>query len=148
MGVTVAEGPGYQTQQAIYAIVAGGIGGTGLGYGTPYFVPLVHSDYIFAAVVEELGLAVALAILAFFAILLLRIIRLAIVFPPGHVFEKLLLVGISSHLMLQILIMIGGTINLIPPTGVTIPFLSMGGAALMVNLTEIGLVMALASRLR
>jgi cell division protein FtsW (lipid II flippase) len=147
-GFTVSEGPGYQTQQAIYAIVAGGITGTGLGYGTPYYVPLVHSDYIFAAVVEELGMAVAMAILAFFAILFLRILRLAIVLPAGHVFERLLLVGITVHLVFQILIMIGGTINLIPPTGVTVPFLSQGGAALLVNLTEIGLVLALAARLQ
>jgi cell division protein FtsW (lipid II flippase) len=146
-GLTVSEGPGYQTQQAVYAIIAGGISGTGLGYGTPYYVPLAHSDYIFAAVAEELGMAVSLAILAFFAILLLRIIRLAIVLPTGHVFEKLLLVGITTHLLLQILIMVGGTINLIPPTGVTVPFLSLGGAALMINVIEIGHVMAFASRL-
>jgi cell division protein FtsW (lipid II flippase) len=146
-GVTVSEGPGYQTQQAIYAIVAGGITGTGLGYGTPYYVPLVHSDYIFAAVVEEMGMVVALAILAFFAILFLRALRLAIALPEGQVFERLLLVGITVHLMFQIVIMIGGTINLIPPTGVTVPFLSQGGAALLVNLTEIGLVLALATRL-
>ena len=147
-GVTVSEGPGYQTQQAIYAIVAGGISGTGLGFGTPYYVPLVHSDYIFAAVVEEMGSAVALALLAFFIILLLRILRLAIVLPPGQIFERLLLVGITVHLTFQVFIMIGGTVNLIPPTGVTIPFLSQGGAALMVNLAEIGLVMALVSRVR
>jgi cell division protein FtsW (lipid II flippase) len=146
-GITISEGPGYQTQQSIYAIIAGGISGTGLGYGTPYYVPLAHSDYIFAAVVEEMGMAVGLAILAFFAILFLRMLRLAVVLPSGHVFERLLIVGITVHLVFQIAIMIGGTINLIPPTGVTVPFLSQGGAALLVNLMEVGLVMALASRL-
>lgn len=146
-GITISDGPGYQTQQSIYAIVAGGISGTGLGYGTPYYVPLSHSDYIFAAVVEELGLAIALAILAFFAILFLRMLRLGVILPTGHVFERLLIVGITVHLLFQVVIMIGGTINLIPATGVTVPFLSQGGAALMVNLLEVGLVMALASRL-
>lgn len=146
-GVTVSEGPGYQTQQSIYAIIAGGISGTGLGYGTPYYVPLAHSDYIFAAVVEEMGMAIGLAILAFFAILFLRMLRMAVVLPSGYVFERLLVVGITVHLVFQIAIMIGGTINLIPPTGVTVPFLSLGGAALLVNLMEVGLVMALASRL-
>lgn len=92
-------------------------------------------------------MVVALAILAFFAILFLRALRLAIALPEGQVFERLLLVGITVHLMFQIVIMIGGTINLIPPTGVTVPFLSQGGAALLVNLTEIGLVLALATRL-
>jgi cell division protein FtsW (lipid II flippase) len=146
-GVTVSEGPGYQTQQAVYAIIAGGISGTGLGFGTPFYVPLAHSDYIFAAVVEEMGMAVGLALLAFFAILFLRMLRLAVVLPGSHVFERLLVVGITVHLVFQIAIMIGGTINLIPPTGVTVPFLSQGGAALVVNLMEVGLVMALASRL-
>ncbi len=146
-GLTISEGPGYQTQQSIYAIIAGGIGGTGLGYGTPFYVPLAHSDYIFAALVEELGMAIGLAVLAFFAILFLRMLRLAVVLPSGHIFERLLVVGITVHLLFQIVIMIGGTINLIPPTGVTVPFLSQGGAALLVNLIEVGLVMTLASRL-
>jgi cell division protein FtsW len=67
--------------------------------------------------------------------------------PPGQVFERLLLVGISIHLFIQVLVMVGGTLNLLPLTGVTVPFLSQGGVALMVNLTELGLVLAVAQRL-
>ncbi|MFW5942368.1 MAG: FtsW/RodA/SpoVE family cell cycle protein [bacterium] len=146
-GLTIAEGPGYQIQQAIYAVVAGGLTGAGLGQGTPYFVPLAHSDFIFAAIVEELGGLVALALLVFFAILWLRTLRLAIMLPPGQLFERLLLVGIGVHLFTQVFVMVGGTLNLLPLTGITIPFLSQGGVALAVNLTEIGLVLALAQRL-
>ena len=145
--ITVAEGPGYQIQQAVYAIVAGGLSGTGLGLGTPTFVPLVHSDFIFAAVVEELGGMVALALLAFYAILLLRLLRLAMLLPAGQIFERLLLVGISVHIFTQVFVMVGGTLNLLPLTGITVPFLSQGGIALIINLTEIGLALALAQRL-
>lgn len=146
--ITVAEGPGYQIQQAIYAVTAGGLTGTGLGFGTPYFVPLAHSDFIFAAIVEEFGGLVALAIFAFFAVLLLRLLRLGMMLPAGQVFERLLLVGIGVHLFMQLFVMAGGTLNLLPLTGITIPFLSQGGVALMVNLLEVGIGLTLAGRLK
>lgn len=145
-GLTIAQGPGYQLQQAVYAVIAGGLTGTGIGLGTPQNVPLAHSDFIFAAVVEELGLLGALAILACFAILLLRILRTALLLPRQQVFERLLLVGIAAHLLTQLFVMVGGTFVLLPMTGVTVPFLSLGGMALCVNLTEIGLVLALVQR--
>jgi cell division protein FtsW (lipid II flippase) len=145
--ITVAEGPGYQIQQALYAVGAGGLGGTGLGLGTPYFVPLAHSDFIFAAVVEELGGLVALAILALYGVMLLRLLRVAILLPPGQKFERLLLVGIAIHLFTQVFVMVGGTLNLLPLTGITVPFLSQGGIALVVNLTELGVAFALMQRL-
>ncbi|MEW5956897.1 MAG: FtsW/RodA/SpoVE family cell cycle protein, partial [Chloroflexota bacterium] len=146
-GLTVAEGPGYQIQQAIYALIAGGLTGTGLGFGLPTNIPLAHSDFIFAAILEELGAVVGLALLGFYTLLLLRILRVAMMLPPGQVFERLLVVGISMHLFTQVVAMVGGTLNLLPLTGVTLPFLSQGGVALLVNLTEIGLVLAIAQRL-
>jgi cell division protein FtsW (lipid II flippase) len=146
-GLTIAQGPGYQIQQSLYAVVAGGLTGTGLGYGSPQNVPLAHSDMIFAAIVEELGLLVSAALLALYAVLLLRIVRLAIQLPEQQVFERLLVVGIGVHLFAQVFVMAAGTLNLLPLTGITIPFLSQGGAALFVNLVEVGLVLALARRL-
>jgi cell division protein FtsW (lipid II flippase) len=145
-GITIAQGPGYQIQQAIYAIVDGGMTGTGIGLGTPENVPLAHSDFAFAAVAEELGAGGALAILACFAVLLLRILRVAIALPKGQVFERLLLVGIAGHLLAQVFVMVGGTVNLLPVTGVTVPFLSQGGMALLINLAEVGFVLTLAQR--
>lgn len=146
-GVTVSEGPGYQIQQAIDAIVAGGLSGAGLGFGTPQYVPLAQSDFIFAAIIEELGSIIGLAVLILFAVLLLRIARVALLLPTEQVFERLLLIGICIHFFVQVFIMVGGTLNLLPITGVTIPFLSQGGMALLVNLTEIGLVLSLSQRL-
>jgi cell division protein FtsW len=146
-GITIAQGPGYQIQQAIYAIVDGGITGTGLGLGTPENVPLAHSDFAFAAIAEEFGAMGSFAVLACFAVLLLRILRVAAMLPAGQVFERLLLVGIAGHLFAQVFVMGGGTVNLLPVTGVTVPFLSQGGTALLINLTEVGFVLALSQRL-
>jgi cell division protein FtsW len=67
--------------------------------------------------------------------------------PRGQVFERLLLIGIGIHLFTQVFVMVGGTLNIMPLTGVTIPFLSQGGAALMINMMEIGIVLAIAQRL-
>ena len=146
-GVTVSEGPGYQIQQAINAEVSGGLSGVGLGFGTPQYVPLAQSDFIFAAIIEELGSIIGLAVLILFAILLLRMARIALMLPTQQVFERLLVIGICIHFFVQIFIMVGGTLNLLPITGVTIPFLSQGGMALLINLTEIGLVLSLSQRL-
>lgn len=147
-GITIAEGPGYQIQQSIYAIVAGGLSGAGLGYGSPQFIPLGASDFIFASILEELGSIVGLALLFFYTLLVLRIFRGAIQIPRSQVFERLLLVGIGVHFFTQVFVMVGGTLNLVPLTGVTIPFLSQGGSALLINLFEIGLVLAILQRVR
>ena len=146
-GVTISDGPGYQIQQSIYAVMAGGIIGKGLGFGTPDYVPLAHSDFILAAIIEEFGSIIGVAILFLFAVLLLRIFRIAVLLPFGQIFERLLLVGIGVHLFTQVFVMVGGTLNLLPVTGVTIPFLSQGGMALLVNLVEVGIVLSIARRL-
>jgi cell division protein FtsW (lipid II flippase) len=146
-GITISQGAGYQIQQALYAIIAGGLGGTGLGFGSPEYIPLAHSDFILAAILEEMGAVVGFAVLALFAILLLRLLRLAALLPRDQTFERLLLTGIALHLFIQLLIMAGGTVNLLPVTGVTVPFLSQGGMALAINLAEIGIALALARRL-
>lgn len=146
-GLTIAEGPGYQIQQAVYAIIAGGVTGAGLGFGVPQFVPLAHSDFIFAAILEEMGGGIGLAILTLYGVILLRLFRIAILLPHNQVFERLLLTGIGVHFFAQVLVMVGGTLNLMPLTGVTLPFLSLGGMAVLVNLLEVGLALALAQRL-
>jgi cell division protein FtsW (lipid II flippase) len=146
-GITISEGPGYQIQQAIYAVVSGGITGRGLGFGSPDYVPLAHSDFILAAIIEEFGAIIGVAVLFLFAVLLLRIFRTVSLLPPGQIFERLLLVGIGAHLFTQVFVMASGTLNLLPVTGITVPFLSQGGVALLINLTEVGIVLAIARRL-
>ncbi len=145
-GYTIAEGPGYQIQQSLYAVIAGGVTGAGLGLGTPTFIPLAHSDFIMAAIIEEMGSAVGIALLVLYAILVLRIFRIVLLLPHGQVFERLLLIGIGVHLFTQAFIMAGGTFDLFPMTGVTLPFLSLGGVSLMVNVIEVGLVLAIMQR--
>ncbi len=146
-GMTISEGPGYQIQQSINSIVAGGLIGTRLGFGKPEYVPLAHSDFIFAAIVEELGAVIGLAVLFLFIILMLRFTRVALLLPGGQVFERVLLMGICIHFFTQVFIMVGGTLNLLPLTGITIPFLSQGGMALIINLIEIGMALSAAQRL-
>ncbi len=146
-GLTIAQGPGYQIQQSIYAILSGGLTGKGLGFGSPGFIPLACSDFIFASIVEEMGMVVGVAVLGLFGVLVMRIFRLAALLPENQVFERVLLAGIGIHLLSQVLIMVGGTLDLLPMTGVTIPFLSLGGTALMVNLGEIGLAVSLIQRM-
>ncbi len=146
-GLTIAEGPGYQIQQSIYAVVAGGLSGAGLGFGTPEFIPLAASDFVFAALLEEMGSVIGVAVLAFYMLLVMRLFRVALMLPRAQVFERLLLVGIAIHFFTQVFIMIGGALNLIPMTGVTLPFLSLGGSALMTNLAEVGIALGMAQRL-
>lgn len=146
-GLSISEGPGYQIQQAIYATIAGGLTGRGLGFGSPEYIPLAHSDFIFAAILEEMGAVIGVAVLILFAVLILRVLRIAALLPSGQVFERLLLVGVAVHFFIQVFVMVAGTLNLLPMTGITIPFLSLGGMALLVNLAEVGLVLALAQRL-
>jgi cell division protein FtsW (lipid II flippase) len=145
-GFTIAEGPGYQIQQSIYAVIAGGVTGSGLGLGSPNFIPLAHSDFIMAAIIEEMGSAVGIAVLVLYAILVLRIFRVVLLLPRTQVFERLLLIGIGVHLFVQAFVMAGGTFDLFPLTGVTLPFLSLGGMSLMANLIEIGMVLAIMQR--
>jgi cell division protein FtsW (lipid II flippase) len=145
-GYTISEGPGYQIQQALYAVIAGGVSGAGLGMGSPAFVPLAHSDFILAAIMEEMGSAVGIAVLLLYAVLVMRILRITLLLPRAQVFERLLLIGIGVHFFAQVFIMAGGVLNLIPLTGVTMPFLSQGGIALMVNMTEVGVALGLMQR--
>jgi cell division protein FtsW (lipid II flippase) len=147
LGITISQGPGYQIQQSIYSAIAGGLTGRGLGFGSPEYVPLAHSDFIYIAILEELGAVIGFAVLALFAVLLLRILRVAVLLSSGQIFERLLLTGIAIHLFIQVFVMAGGALNLIPMTGVTVPFLSQGGVALLVNFVEIGIVLSLAHRL-
>ena len=110
LGITISQGPGYQIQQSLYAVIAGGLGGTGLGFGSPEYVPLAQSDFIFAALLEEMGAVVGFAVLALFAILLFRLLRLAVLLPREQTFERMLLTGIAFHLFIQMFIMVGGTL--------------------------------------
>ncbi len=123
--------PSYQTVQGLYGLGFGGIFGTGLGHGEPFYTPLVQSDFIVTAFGEELGLVGLMAILLIFGLLVQRGLRAALgVKDP---FAKLLAGGLAFVLALQVFVIVGGVTRLIPLTGITTPFLSQGGSSLIAS---------------
>ena len=103
--------------------------GQGLGQGLPTAIPVVHTDFVYAAIGEEYGLLGALGILVCFALLVSRAFHIALQARSG--FEQLLALGIGTMLGLQTLVITAGTLKLMPLTGVTLPFVSYGGSSLI-----------------
>jgi cell division protein FtsW (lipid II flippase) len=130
---------GYQQVQSDYALASGGLFGTGLGLGRPWLIPEVHTDFVFSAIGEELGLIGTLAILALYGVLVMRGFAIALRVQDG--FARLVAVGLTTILGLQTLIIVGGVIRLIPLTGITLPFISYGGSSLLTNFLIVGLLM-------
>ena len=126
-----ASGIGYQPIQASFALAEGGLTGTGIGLGEPQRIPIAESDYIFAAIGEELGLIGSTAILAAFMLFVGSGLRVAVRSTPR--FDKLLAAGLSVLIGFQAFIIIGGVIRLVPLTGITLPFVSYGGSSLLSN---------------
>lgn len=129
----------FQIVQSLYAVAAGGVLGRGLGLGAPTLIPVAHSDFVFAALTEEFGLAGAFAVIAGFAVLVVRAARAALLAHTA--FRTLLGGGTALVFGAQALIIMGGNIRLIPLTGVTLPFLSYGGSSLLVSFIMIGLLL-------
>ncbi|NTU78874.1 MAG: FtsW/RodA/SpoVE family cell cycle protein [Chloroflexales bacterium] len=141
-----AQGTGYQIVQAIYALSAGGIFGQGLGMGVPAIVPAIHTDFIFTAVGEELGLAGTLAVLIAYVLLVFRGYHIALRIPGRfRGFEQLLAFGLTTIIAVQALIIIGGNLRIIPLTGITLPFVSYGGSSVLINFVIAGLLMRISA---
>lgn len=130
---------GYQQIQSEYAFANGGVFGSGLAFGEPGYIPEVHSDYVFAAIGEELGLAGTFAVLILFMLLIYRGFYIAI--RTSDAFGRYLAAGLTTILAVQTLIIVGGTVRLIPLTGITLPFISAGGSSLLSNFIIIGLLL-------
>jgi cell division protein FtsW (lipid II flippase) len=137
------QGRSFQVVQSLIAIASGGVFGQGLGQGQPGFVPAVHTDFPFVAIAEEFGLIGALAMLSCFALLCWRAWRLTLYAPSPYV--QLLTGGIAASLTVQVAVIIGGNLALLPLTGVTLPFISAGGSSLLVWMVSIGLLIRLSS---
>jgi cell division protein FtsW (lipid II flippase) len=132
---------GYQSIQSIYALASGGVLGSGIGKGMPGMVPAAHTDYIFTSIGEELGMLGAVGLLMGYLLLAVRgygiAMRLAGKFS---MFEQLLAVGCTTILVVQSFIIIAGNLRLMPLTGITLPFVSYGGSAVLMNFVVMGLL--------
>jgi cell division protein FtsW (lipid II flippase) len=140
----LARPESFQVVQALEALAAGGVLGQGLGQGFPTYIPAVHTDFVFAALGEEIGLAGLLAVLGVYGLLFARGYRIALATRDS--FAQLLATGLSTTLTLQTLIIVAGNLKLIPLTGITLPFVSYGGSSLLTNCLMIGLLLRISAR--
>jgi cell division protein FtsW (lipid II flippase) len=135
----VFEREGYQVIQALFAFAAGGFAGTNVSQGNPDRIPAVTTDYMFAAIGEELGLLGTAAVLVAFLLMVGAGLRIAM--RAELPFEKLLAAGLTTILGLQTFIILGGVTRLIPLTGITLPFISYGGSSLLSNYVLLALLL-------
>jgi len=136
---------GYQLAQSIYAISGGGFFGQGLGRGVlltadghPY-IPFLQTDFIYAAIAQELGLAGAAGVILLYLVFCYRGFRIALQAADG--FSKLLAAGLTAAIGIQAFIIIGGVSGLIPLTGITLPFVSYGGSSIVANFIALALLL-------
>jgi cell division protein FtsW (lipid II flippase) len=133
------EGNGFQIIQAQYAFGSGGIFGTGLGLGSPNLIPNAATDFVFAAIGEELGLIGTIGIVAAFMLLVGSAFRIAA--DATRPFSKLFAAGIAAILGFQAFLIVGGVTRVIPLTGITLPFVSYGGSSLVANFALIAILL-------
>ncbi len=137
------QGTGYQTNQISIAIGSGGLWGLGFGQGKLKYlgyVPEVHTDSIFAVVVEELGFVRAVAVLGVFLILILRAFRIAK--TAADSFGRYLASGLTGFITIQVFINLAAMLSIVPLTGIPLPLVSYGGSSLVAVLVSIGLILS------
>lgn len=134
---------GYQIVQSLYSIGSGGLLGLGLGQSRQkyLYLPEEHNDFIFSVVCEELGYIGALLILALFAVLIVRGYWIAV--HARNRFDTLVATGITTLLALQVFLNVAVVTNLIPCTGISLPFFSYGGTALLMQMLEMGILLSI-----
>ena len=136
------QGVGYQIIQSLYAVGSGGLFGLGLGHGRQkyLYLPEEHNDFIFAVVCEELGFVGAAAILLLFALLIIRGYYLAMRMRDR--FSFLVTAGMTTLLAIQVILNVAVVTNLAPCTGISLPFFSYGGTALLIQMAEMGIILS------
>ena len=130
---------GYQIAQGAFALASGSLAGSGPGLGRPDLIPNAATDFIFAAVGEELGLAGSVVVIALYGLLVS--VGLGIAFRSRDTFRKLLAAGLTLTLGVQVFLIVGGVLRLVPLTGITLPFMSYGGSAFVGNLILVALLL-------
>jgi cell division protein FtsW (lipid II flippase) len=136
---------GFQIVRSLLAFAAGGIFGQGVGQGLPTSIPVVHSDFVFAAIAEEWGLFGSVGVLLCVIVLVMRALRIAVE-NDRRPFRSLLAAGIGLLIAIQSLLIMAGVLKLIPLTGVTLPFVSYGGSSLLASFIMIGLLLRLSDQ--
>lgn len=137
---------GYQLSQSLFGMSWGGITGTGIGQGYPNMIPVVHSDFILAAIGEELGLIGLAAIIVLFGVFVTRGMRTATLARDSY--GKLVASGLSMTIMIQIFVVVAGISSLMPMTGLTTPFMSQGGSSLMANYILMAIILRISDSAR
>jgi len=134
----------FQIVQSLLAFGAGGVFGQGTGLGSPTYIPAVHTDFVFAAIGEEFGLAGTVAVVALYGVLLFRGFRIAA--RAEHPFERFLAAGLTAGWVIQAWVIMAGNAKLAPIAGVTLPFVSYGGSSLLTSFIALGLLLRISSR--
>jgi cell division protein FtsW (lipid II flippase) len=141
---------GYQLAQSIYAISGGGFFGQGLGRGVLLtaegntYIPYLETDFIYAGIAQELGLAGAAGLVLLYVVFCYRGFKVALQASDG--FSKLLAVGLTAAIGIQAFIIMGGVSGLIPLTGITVPFVSYGGSSVVANFGILALLLMISDR--
>jgi cell division protein FtsW (lipid II flippase) len=125
--------------RVLWAISSGGLTGSGMGYGQAHRIPEVQSDFSFVAVCEEMGFVGGFAVILAYAALIVRCLRIAS--AADNVYKKTLVTGIATLIGIQSFLIICGNLGGIPLTGITLPLVSYGGSALLINFLMIGIVL-------
>jgi len=134
----------FQPAQATFGLASGGMTGRGLGLGYPELIPVADSDYIFAALAEELGLFGGLLIT--FALVVFASAGVRTALDARDMFSKLCAIGLVAFIGFQALVNIGGITRALPMTGITLPFVSHGGFSLITSFVMLGMLMAISHR--
>jgi len=135
----------FQIIQSLIGIANGGILGTGPGLGSPGFIPVAISDFIYAAIAEETGLLGTLGLLALVGLIITRGLRAALRAPDT--FRRLLSAGITAYFGIQTILIVGGNLRLLPLTGVTLPFVSYGGSSLLTSFISLLILIHISNHL-
>ena len=130
---------GYQIAQGIFALGTGSLSGSGPGLGRPDLIPNAATDFIFAAVGEEIGFAGTVAVIAIYALVVA--VGLGISFRSRDTFRKLLAAGLTFVMAVQVFLIVGGVLRIVPLTGITLPFMSYGGSALVGNMVLVAILL-------